>query len=604
MKKQIENKQLDMPVDMETSHESVAKVVDQRFGQPTDNLLQELQLRHLKLEMQNEELLRTSKVLQASHDRYFQLYDVAPVCYITLTEDGVIEEVNQTCTALLGMGRETLINSLFTDYVLPEEAVRWQKHFHQAKQKEGKQGHEMMLRRADGAAFHAYLDCLSKQTGDVESRLHITFTDITECLQAKQALREMEIQHAHALDCAELATWYWNIHTGHVDYSGRWAEMRGYTLEEMATDIHVWENSIYPDDVTIVQSALNAHLAGKTPFFQVEYRIVGASKQIFWILERGTVIKRDSDGNPLLMAGIEMVITERKQTEEALRIAAAAFETQEGIIVTDSNKVILRINQAFSRITGFSAENAIGKTASFLRSGLHDEAFYQLIWKAIDCEGCWQGEIWDKHKNGEILPLWLTITAITGAQGDISHYVGSFMDISAHKQAEKILLDARLGLERQVAKNQSELQKIKEESAEVNTALNVLLKYRETDKANAQNGLSLEMEATVLPFLKKLKKLGADRHQNQLIDILETNLHQLVKSYGRSVSLHSNYQQLTHAEIQVASLIRQGMSTKQIATVLNMSSATISVHRKHIRQKLGLHGKTTNLEIYLMSLSE
>ncbi len=435
--------------------------------------------------------------------------------------------------------------------------------------------------------------------------MHITLTDITERKHTEEALREIEMRHAEALALAGLGTWLWNIETGQFDFSARWAEMRGYRLEEIQPDISVWKNGIHPDDLPVMREQLAEHFAGRTPFFQAEYRVPTQSGSWIWILDRGTVIERDVEGNPLRMAGTEIDITERKQTEETLRIAAAAFETQDGIIVTDARGVILRLNRAFSRITGYCAEEVIGVTPSFLRSGLHGEDFYQTMWVSVARDGYWHGEIWDKRKNGEIFPLWLTLTAVTDAEGEITHFVGSFTDITVQKQAETVLLEARHRLENQVANTNEELEKRKEESTEINTALKVLLKHRETDKSDAQSALLYEVEETIIPFLKKLKGASTGRRQTtRLINILETNLQHLVESYGSATTLSAAFHQLTPVEIQVASLLRQGLSTKVIATTLKIAPGTIGTHRKHIRKKLGLDGKANNLHSYLKSLTE
>ncbi|MCX7068344.1 MAG: PAS domain S-box protein [Methylococcales bacterium] len=297
-------------------------------------------------------------------------------------------------------------------------------------------------------------------------------------------------------------------------------------------------------------------------------------------------------------------ITQRKQAEQQLRIAAVAFETQAGILITDAHKVVICANRAFTHITGYCAEEAIGRSPFFLRSGLHDEDFYTAIWVSIARDGYWQGEIWDKHKNGRIFPIWMTIATVTDSHLGITHYVGSFTDISVQKHAEKVLLEARQRLENQVVNTQEELEKTKDDSIRTNTALDVLLRYRETDKYEAQDTLSREVEVTIMPFLKKLKKNALTRDQAHLIDIIQNNLEQVVISYGRNNKLSSIYQKLTPTEIQVASMIRQGLSTKLIATTLQLSAGTVGIHRKNIRRKLALNGCNDSLYSYLAALDE
>jgi diguanylate cyclase (GGDEF)-like protein/PAS domain S-box-containing protein len=121
---------------------------------------------------------------------------------------------------------------------------------------------------------------------------------------------------------------------------------------------------------------------------------------------------------------------------QELRIAAATFETQEGTMITDANTVILRVNNAFSEATGYSNEEAVGQSPRMLKSGRHDAAFYTVMWESIHRTGSWQGEIWDKRKNGEIYPKWLTITAIKSSSGQVTHYVGTQTDITERKAAE------------------------------------------------------------------------------------------------------------------------------------------------------------------------
>ena len=118
---------------------------------------------------------------------------------------------------------------------------------------------------------------------------------------------------------------------------------------------------------------------------------------------------------------------------------AIAFESQEGRIVTDAQRSILKINKAFSRITGYSAADAIGKTPSLLGSGLHDKAFFAAMNERLAQTGTWQGEIWNRRKNGEVYPEWLTITAVKSARGKVTHYLGTLTDVSERKSIENEL---------------------------------------------------------------------------------------------------------------------------------------------------------------------
>ena len=131
----------------------------------------------------------------------------------------------------------------------------------------------------------------------------------------------------------------------------------------------------------------------------------------------------------------------RLKAEHELRIAAAAFESQEGILVTDADNNILRVNKSFTELTGYSADEIIGKPAGILKSGRQDSEFYAAMWESINRDKYWQGEIWNKRKNGVIYPEWLCITAITNPEGAITNYVGTFTDISQRKADEERIKD-------------------------------------------------------------------------------------------------------------------------------------------------------------------
>jgi diguanylate cyclase (GGDEF)-like protein/PAS domain S-box-containing protein len=129
-------------------------------------------------------------------------------------------------------------------------------------------------------------------------------------------------------------------------------------------------------------------------------------------------------------------ITQRRVAEDELRVAATAFEAREGMMITDPTGTIVRVNKAFTEITGYEARDVIGRNPRLLNSGYHSVEFYQQMWAAITKEGNWKGEIWNRRSSGEIYPEWLTITAVTDQHGEITHYVSTLTDISELKESE------------------------------------------------------------------------------------------------------------------------------------------------------------------------
>jgi PAS domain S-box-containing protein len=124
------------------------------------------------------------------------------------------------------------------------------------------------------------------------------------------------------------------------------------------------------------------------------------------------------------------------QAELDARLSATAFQTHDSMVITNKAGHILRVNDSFTTLTGYTAEEVVGKTLRVLRSGRHDENFYREMWQAISREGFWSGEIWNRRKDGHVYLQRLTITAVRNASGEITHYVGNGQDLTLEKQAE------------------------------------------------------------------------------------------------------------------------------------------------------------------------
>jgi diguanylate cyclase (GGDEF)-like protein/PAS domain S-box-containing protein len=197
-----------------------------------------------------------------------------------------------------------------------------------------------------------------------------------------------------------------------------------------------WLQLVHPAQRDEMQAYVKALFEQHARRFDKEYRIVRASDGAErWVHGRAE-LEYDAQGTPQRMVGAIQDITERIRAEQQLRIAATAFEAQEGMCITDAGKIILRVNRAFTEVTGYTAEEVVGRTPKMLGSGRHDAAFFTAMWVEIECHGSWQGEIWNRRKNGEIYPEWLIVTAVKGSHGEITHYIGSLTDITLRKAAE------------------------------------------------------------------------------------------------------------------------------------------------------------------------
>ncbi len=131
-------------------------------------------------------------------------------------------------------------------------------------------------------------------------------------------------------------------------------------------------------------------------------------------------------------------ITEHRRAEAQTRLTAKVFESSDqGILITDAQARIISANRAFEEITGYAQEEVAGKTPAVLSSGRHDKVFYSDMWRSIAENGYWQGEIWNRRKNGEIYPEWLTASAVKDERGDVTHYIGVFSDISEQRAARE-----------------------------------------------------------------------------------------------------------------------------------------------------------------------
>ena len=257
--------------------------------------------------------------------------------------------------------------------------------------------------------------------------------------EARNALRVSEERHRLLADNASDVIWTMDLDGRNTYISPSVERMRGYTVAEARQQ--TLHEALTPASAQIAQAGLYRALEAieakkRIPDFRAELEQPCKQGGTVWTEVSFSGIENDA-GEFVSFLGVTRDISERKRTELDLRIAAIAFESKDSMIVIENNKVILRVNAAFTQITGYEAQEAIGKTPRILRSDRHDEDFYASIWETVAQTGAWHGEIWHKRKNGQVYPEQATLTAVKGSDAQVTHYVGVMQDITERKQLEE-----------------------------------------------------------------------------------------------------------------------------------------------------------------------
>lgn len=263
---------------------------------------------------------------------------------------------------------------------------------------------------------------------------------IQEQSDSELVLRDSEERWKFALEGAGDGVWDWSVQTEEALFSARWKEIVGYQDDEFPNQSDAWIEHIHPDDKEEVFARLQDYFDGKLPIYEVKYRMRCKDGRYKWILSRGKVISRDDNGKPLRMIGTHTDIDIEKKHEEELELAAMVYQiSSESMLVTDADNRIVAVNNAFTTTTGYTAEEVIGKDPNILSSGRQGEAFYQEMWDQLKTTGSWQGEYWNRRKNGESYAVFTVINTLYHLNGEVYRRVALSSDITNKKKTEEII---------------------------------------------------------------------------------------------------------------------------------------------------------------------
>ncbi len=410
--------------------------------------------------------------------------------------------------------------------------------------------------------------------------------DITERKEAEKALREYE-----------------KLVEGSTDMIAVVDRERRYRL---ANDTYLRYRDIRRDDLvgrpcadffdpgvfeTTVRGYLDRCFRGETVQYEMKYTYPGLGERDVLVsyapvsgpdgIDRVAVITRD--------------ISEHRRYEEALteseRLYRGLFETMpDGFASMSMNKKIKEANRAFRDMLGYSQEEFEGLTYKDFTTEKWRTLEEEIIREQVMVRG--YSDPYEKEyvrKDGTILPVEVRMHLLRDKNSVATGMWVFARDVSERKQAE----DALMSREQELERKSFDLQ-------EANTALKVLLRHRDEDKSSLENAIHANVRELIFPYIDKLRSTQMSGAQATYVGIIESGLNEIISPFLRKMS--AVYSRFTRTEIQVANLIRNGKSSKEIAQTLNVSLSTVITHRNNIRNKLALRHKNLNLQGYLLTL--
>lgn len=391
---------------------------------------------------------RTEDILSESKSRYKTLINTMHEGLIEVDSDWRMTFVNDRFLDMSGYSRELLIGKRFHDIVSKNYLGNAEKEL--SRRRMGVSGsYELELTRLDGQPIFVF--CSPNPSYDTDGNylggLGV-ITDISQRKQAEQELSKTTERLDLALKGTQAGLWDWHVSTGEAVFNERWAEIVGYTLEELSpVSIQTWMELCHPDDLKQSNLLLEKHFKGQSDFYHCESRMKHKNGSWIWILDRGKVMEWDDAGNPVRMTGTHVDITEQKETAEALqknekRLLTILETNPDPIVVYDNLGAPLYINTSFTNLFGWQLEELKGNPIPFVPDN-QKAVTRQAIQKIYNQGDIARIESQRLTKNNETIDVFISAAPIKDADNIISGLVVCMTDISKIKELEEQLHQAR-----------------------------------------------------------------------------------------------------------------------------------------------------------------
>jgi PAS domain S-box-containing protein len=597
-------------------------------------LIDELAVAHRRIaelersaaEEKEKKLLRNSNLLSSHVHLLQQLLNGIPIPVFYKDKEGRYLGCNTRQEKFIGLTRNQLIGKTVFNIAPKDLAEIYHAADADLFNHPGDQVYEASVLHADGSRHDVIFNktTFKDVNGNVAGIIG-AIQDITERKRAEEALKESEERFKAQYHGSPIPTFTWQktgdvfvlmgynnaaevmTHGDAAQYIGKAA----HEMYEFQQDVLEDLRKCFEERITIKKELISKHfLPGK--FITSTYVFVP---------------------NALVMVHIED-ITERKQAEEALQQSEDKYRTltekmNDIVWTTDLDFNVIYMSPSVTKLVGFTPEEcmqippweAITPESLTRATDILNEELLRDQEEGIDPERIVKFEMEDYHKNGSTVWVECVVSAIRDNTCKIIGLHGVSRDISERKRAEMDLKRYRENLEEMVNTRTAELTKtyaqLKQENdvrrtteveldrrrlelEEMNTALRVILKQREEDKTTIEMNVISNHKVSILPYIGLLERTNLDDEQKTFLSIIKSNLNVITSTFSRKIS--SGNLGLTTNELKVASLIKEGKTSKEIAGLLNVSITTINAYRRKIRAKTDLRNKDINLRSYLQSL--
>ena len=377
--------------------------------------------------------LKQAEINKLHHSAELEsLFNALPDIYFRMAPDGTILDYRSQNEDQLYKKPKDFIGKRMQD-ILPQKIGS----LFQSKINEVTQTHKanifkyQLMVNKQATHFEAHLDIIN-----INGQLICVIRDVSEELESREYLAVSEQLFRTIFEQASVGVALVSFDIKKViRINQRFCDMLGYSMEEM-NNAKIFEKITHPDDLKSNLNYREKILTGQQHEATLEKRYIHKAGHIIWV-ELSISLTNKVSEQPQTLIVVAQDISQRKKDQEKLQLSARVFsDTHEGIIITDAQQLIVDVNPAFFQITGYKRKEVIGKSPSILSSGKHPPKFYAQMWKSITEHGYWQGEIWNRTKQGELYAELLNISSLTNSHGQVTHYIAVFSDITSIKQQQ------------------------------------------------------------------------------------------------------------------------------------------------------------------------